>query len=134
MDSINLNFSAFEKFMSCSLRNAWIDFEDISIYFRKSSRYFDHQLYSTLDIASIQSVEEGQGIWTKFIHLLKEHPSVLNFKYLYVESVLSPRFANWFRKNDWLEIKKVYIDECPCFYITTTDFVKSVVNDLLSDI
>ena len=80
----------------------WISDDVMKVYVRKSRRYINDKLIICLDLASIEVIENkrGQGIFTAFLG----YAHALNpWDVTYIENVLAPRFARYFRNNNWCE-------------------------------
>ena len=112
------------EFLAGRQRNQWLRFSGISIYLRRSrGRCLGKGVFSTkvLDLANMEATKPGDGSWTKFIGSLKDYPDLQEtFEYLFVENVLTEKFASWFRARGWIEIGESI---CPSFYISTERFV-----------
>lgn len=80
--------------------NKWLQDETMQVYVRRSGRYVDlglgADIVSALDISSVEVVYQGKGRFTKFF----EYAQVVNpWEILYVENVLTERFAEFFLKQ-----------------------------------
>lgn len=79
-------------FLSSKDNRKWIGNDAISIYVRKSKRIFHNNFYEFFDFASIEASETGTGLFTQIIKKFEErYPN----KNIFIESVLTPRFANY---------------------------------------
>lgn len=105
-------------------------FCDILVNFRKNQRKFNDDIYKTLDITYAIADNKGCGAWTRFMDELSSCYQLIyyDFEYLYADTVLTERFANWFRKNNWKKIGQG--DGSPCFYIAVKDFYKESFSDI----
>jgi hypothetical protein len=81
-------------FINSKQRNLWIGNDSIRIYIRKSKRIFKGQFYDFFDFASIEVENPGQGLFTK---ILKEFEKKYPDKNIFIESVLTERFANYIK-------------------------------------
>ena len=82
------------NFIDSKDRNLWISNNAISIYIRKSKRNFKGNMYDFFDFASIDVTEPGSGLFTKIIKKFEEkYPD----KNIFIESVLTERFANYIK-------------------------------------
>ncbi len=103
-----------EKFLQSDFSNQWLSNELMKeVYVRKSHRRLSDVTYHCLDIANVHVFLTGQGTFTRF---LAEVIEINPFQVIYVENVLTNRFANWFRKNNWIEIPAL----APSFYLIKT--------------
>jgi len=86
--------SKISNFLDSNLRNLWISNNEISIYIRRSKRSFKGNMYDFFDFASIEVTEPGSGLFTKILEKFEElYPD----KNIFIESVLTERFANYIR-------------------------------------
>jgi hypothetical protein len=84
----------------------------MKVYVRRGRHLLEGKLRSTLDIATIDVVEQGKGTFTSFLDLAQK----LNpWDATYIENVLEPRFATYFLKRGWLEAN--FDSPTPCFYM-----------------
>lgn len=82
------------KFINSNTRNMWISNDAISIYIRRSKRSFNRNMYEFFDFASIEVTEPGEGLFTKILERFEElYPD----KNIFIESVLTERFANYIK-------------------------------------
>lgn len=84
------------------LRNAWVTWDHIDIYVRRSRHCVDGAMYDTFDLANMNSPEETRGkgsFWA-----LVEHVKTRQMLPLYVESLLNERLAESLRKRGWIEV------------------------------
>ena len=95
-------FNQCLDFLSGSKRNVWIYGDGFKVYLRKSRRLQGH----CLDIASVDVEAETQGKkrFTGILMTVEGLAIGSGFDGVFVENVLSERFADFFRKNDWREI------------------------------
>ena len=107
---------ALAVFLSSGKRNEWLHGRDIKIYVRRSQRLIDGQLRSCFDLANIQAKKPGNGSWTRLIENVQKNPTIRKeFDFIFIENVLTERFAGWFRRNDWHE----QMNLMPSFYLST---------------
>lgn len=79
-------------FLNSKDNKRWIGNDAISIYVRKSKRIFHNEIYDFFDFANIEATETGTGLFTKII---KKFEDIYPNKNIFIESVLTPRFANY---------------------------------------
>ncbi len=93
-------FIQLEQFMQSPLRNKWLEDDNIKVYVRKSQRNIgQNKLYSFLDLASFEVVEQNKGTFTNFLtELLRRYPNVN----LYVESILNPKVESILKKFNFV--------------------------------
>lgn len=84
------------NFLESSQRNLWIGNDLIKIYIRKSKRNFKGQLLDFFDFASIEVEETGQGLFTKILNKFEE---IYPDKNIFIESVLTKRFADYIKNK-----------------------------------
>jgi len=82
------------KFIKSNLRNLWISNDEIKIYIRKSKRNFKGNMYDFFDFASIDVTEPNSGLFTK---ILKKFEEEYPDKKIFIESVLTERFADYIK-------------------------------------
>ena len=108
-----------KEFLDSGMTNKWIKVGNLEIYVRKSSRTNPRhrakygKFVSCFDIANISCGCKGVGEFSAFLKslsVLKE----FGFEALYVEQVLSNRFANYFRRLGWIETNQC--GAIPSFY------------------
>lgn len=92
----------------------WLSDEKMQVYVRKGR----HCLFpgalraaTTLDIASVEVYEKGQGTWTEFI--AKAH-EMNPWEATFCESVLNEDLAVWLMKNGWQPVPGSIP---PCFFM-----------------
>lgn len=93
-----------KQFLESRQSRAWLSLKDMDIYVRKASHHCGGKLLWTIDLATItvRWKKRGTGIFTRFlVDLTRE--AVPNEFAVYVENVLTERFAEWFRRNRWHE-------------------------------
>ncbi len=117
--------SALIGFLEGRARNAWIcSGLGQEVYVRKGQRMIDGKKYNrVLDIANVTTREKKQnkGMFKRF--LLEAFVSAWGQGYeaIYVENVLTPYFADYFRRTGWIEITReddAWALALPCFYKT----------------
>jgi hypothetical protein len=81
-------------FLKSNNNRIWIGNDAISIYVRKSKRSFNGQMYDFFDFASIDATETGTGLFTQILKIFEE---IYPDKNIYIESVLTDRFANYIK-------------------------------------
>lgn len=107
------------SFLKSGLRNRWIAIGNLEVYVRISLRnnprfHRKHKIapIKCFDIANVVSHDNGVGIFTQFFESLKELKEE-GFEAIYIEQVLSERFADFFRKHGCVEIN---VSSIPSFY------------------
>ena len=81
-------------FLNSNDNRRWIGNDAISIYIRKSKRSFNGQIYDFFDFATIETTKTGTGLFTQ---ILKRFEEIYPDKNIYIESVLTDRFANYIK-------------------------------------
>lgn len=95
--------------------NLWLSDDRMEVYVRHSRRRVPHGgdvvTLKCLDIGNANVYDTGKGIFsTQFLpQAIKLNP----WDAVYAENVLTDRFANFFRKQGWLEIPGL----TPCFFL-----------------
>lgn len=109
------------EFISKPRGNSWFTNSDISLYLRMTMRKIEDEYVSVLDLANVTSHKSGKGYFRAFLvefEVLAIKHSAAEF--IYIENVLTPQFAEFFRKNGFTEIvhPALSIDRMhtPCFY------------------
>jgi hypothetical protein len=82
------------NFLNSNLRNLWISNDEIEIFIRKSKRIFNGNTYDFFDFATINVTEPNNGLFTK---ILKKFEEKYPDKNIFIESVLTERFANYIK-------------------------------------
>lgn len=82
------------NFLESNSKNIWIGNDSIKIYIRKSKRYFKGNFFDFFDFASIEVENTGQGLFTQ---ILKKFEEIYPDKNIFIESVLTERFANYIK-------------------------------------
>lgn len=101
--------------------NAWLEDETMEVYVRRTKRSLPvasvNTAVDTLDIASVEVREglRGQGRWRGFVAAAAVQARAHGVSMVHVENVLVPQFADWFRKNAWIETKHT-LEGTPSFY------------------
>jgi len=86
-----------KDFYDSGLRNSWLRNDNINIYVRKSKRFINNQMIDFLDLATIDIFPQGQGIFTKLLSRILEQFD----DNIFIESILSERFLNFFIEKDF---------------------------------
>lgn len=82
-------------------KNKWLAVDCIHIYVRKSKRFYNGIMIDCLDLASIESDKTGTGLFTKILEsIIEKYPE----KNIYIESILSDNFYNFFKKYGFVTI------------------------------
>jgi len=85
-----------DNFLKSGQRNLWIGNDEIKIYIRNSKRHFKGQMYDFFDFASIEVEKTGQGLFTQ---VLKKFEEKYPDKNIFIESVLTERFADYIKNK-----------------------------------
>lgn len=95
--------------------NVWIGSKHAEIYVRRTQRYIDGGFKQTLDLANVQIAPkyQGKGWFTKIVNICLQEAPV---DYIYIESVMTERFAAYLRRMGWKE----RAPESTCFYLPVT--------------
>ena len=114
---MNIITGELQQFIEGSaLRNKWFNLPCGKLYARKGRRYINQEMTTAFDIATVEWKEKyrGKGYFKKLIEHLDGNVSET---YLYVENVFDEWLKEYFRKNDWIEIKTdELLDEPRSFY------------------
>jgi len=100
-NTVNDFMDLLDKFMISSAKNQWIYVYGFKMYVRKSRRYYNGQWLECLDLATIESVTQGTGLFTAILEEILSKYKNLN---MFVESILTKRFYNFFLKYDFIPI------------------------------
>lgn len=84
----------------------WLQFGTIEIYVRQTVRQnpLKHGLIRTFDIANVSCGHKGCGIFTQLFDSLEDLSSY-GFGAIYIEQVMTDRFADFFRRKNCTEVK-----------------------------
>lgn len=83
-------------FLLSPVKNTWIENDEIKIYVRKSKRYFKGKVFDFFDFATIEVENTGQGLFTQ---ILKKFEETYPEKNIFIESVLTERFADYIKNK-----------------------------------
>jgi hypothetical protein len=98
-DSIEDIIVQLREFLSKPFpRNKWISSDNISIYVRQSKRFINGEHLDFLDLATIDIDPMGEKI---FINLLDRIEKEFHMYNIFIESILSDRFLNFFLKRGY---------------------------------
>lgn len=105
-----------EEFLESGHNSMWLSIDEMEIFVRKSVRQNPnkHGLIRCFDIANVNSSDKGVGHFTRFLDSLNELRDY-GFQFIYVEQVLNPRFAEFFRKRKAQEVTD--LTGTPSFFI-----------------
>lgn len=84
---------ALDEFCACAVKNAWLDGDYLSVYLRKTTRWYNNRRISCIDLSNIRDMREEdqlQGIFPEFIDYLESKG-----KTIYVENV-GPMQLRWY--------------------------------------
>lgn len=92
----------------------WLRDESLQVYVRRSLRLVEGSLVRAVDIATIVAETPGQGRGSRFLRYAQ---SICPAPYLWLESVLNPRFAKWLERQGWIRVTEPgsLADDCPSF-------------------
>lgn len=110
-------FVELEMFLKLPLRNKWIRSDVLKIYVRKSKRLLEGQHMDCIDLASMEVIEEenyGKGIFTKFLEEFMKRYSEHN---IFVESILTKRFALFFERHGFKRTKESTVHQCNMYLL-----------------
>jgi len=98
-------------FLNGHHRNQWLlsTDDEMQVYVRHAHHLINGQPTETLDIANVEVATTGKGTFTRFLEMaerLNPHQAI------FIENVMSERFANYFRRRGWGEMPT----NPPCFY------------------
>lgn len=95
--------------------NQWLQSGTMEIYVRQSIRRDPTKtiLIRTFDIANISCGHKGCGIFTQLFDSLEDLSSY-GFGAIYIEQVLTERFADFFRRKNCTEVKD--LSSIPSFF------------------
>lgn len=103
-----------DMFIKSPQKNIWIENNAIKIYIRKSKRYFKGEVNDFFDFASISVEKTGKGL---FSQILQKFEEIYPDKNIFIESVLTDRFAYYIQhklgfetdgNNNFYKIKKSF--------------------------
>lgn len=114
MAELKMNFDTFVD--SPKVKNCWVYERDLAVYVRRSIRFIKNDAVPCLDLASVEVIEEhrGMGIFTGFFQRFEEAAKKMN-RAVFVESVLTPRFRDFFLKRGY-KLHPHANELCPCLY------------------
>lgn len=98
-------------FLNSNLRNTWIGNDSIRIYIRKSKRVYNKEMLDFFDFASIDVAETSNGLFTQILKRFEEIYPNMN---IFIESVLTDRFASYIKNN--LEFEEILPNPSSNFY------------------
>jgi hypothetical protein len=116
-----------DNFLNSTKRNLWIENDEIKIYIRKSKRFFKNRVLDFFDFASIEVENTGQGLFTK---ILKKFEEIYPDKNIFIESVLTERFADYIKNKLGFEKES---DNVNNFYKIRTTIDYEIINDTYND-
>ena len=107
--------TSLSEFINSKLKVSWISPEGLHVYVRKSQRVLPitAKVVYCLDIANVSADVRNRGTFTRWLSESIETATKAEFDAIYVESVLTERFANYFRRLNWIESSH----EIPCFFL-----------------
>jgi len=81
-------------------RNKWIYIDGFKMYVRKSKRFYNKEFIDFIDLATIESDNQGTGLFTLILKEILDKYKDRNF---YVENVMTDRFLNFFKKFGFID-------------------------------
>jgi len=104
-----------EEFLRSRNSNQWLSIGPLEIYVRQSVRQNPnkHGLIRTFDIANVSCGHKGCGIFSNIFETLEDLSSY-GFGAIYIEQVISDRFAEYFRRKNCKEVKSM--GDIPSFF------------------
>jgi hypothetical protein len=120
---MHANMKNVKDFLESSYRNAWLNRDGQAVYVRKSVRVLGDQRYERVfDIANIETPEkkQGRGRFKQFLSEVETALEGTTYQAIYIENVLTVRFADYFRRTGWKETFSLKYEtdfsQSPCFY------------------
>ena len=118
-----------EQFLESDLPNAWIKFECLAIYVRKSHRINLNKdnvkatPVPVFDIANIETTKQGTGAFTRFLHHLEAVLKSTKLQIIYVENLLNNRLYNFLKRDFNFIDTNTFNDSygLPCVYKSLKD-------------
>jgi hypothetical protein len=105
-------------FFESDMRNAWIEHGGQSLYLRKALHWIGGPEHlRMIDIANVETPEkkQGKGRFKQNLAVITGEALTRGYDGIYIENVLSDRFAEYFRREKWIELDMALTD-LPCFY------------------
>jgi hypothetical protein len=100
--------------------NMWIRFEGITIYVRVTQRGLpcatEHLRVPTIDLANMQADQPGEGVLPRAL-LGIEALAREKERWVYIENVLTERFAAWWERRGYIRIPTRYHNAPGCFVL-----------------
>ena len=98
--SVNEFMELFELFLKLKEKNKWIYIDGFKMYVRKSKRFYNKEFIDFIDLATIESDNQGTGLFTLILKEILDKYKDRNF---YVENVMTDRFLNFFKKFGFID-------------------------------
>lgn len=101
--------AAIQQFIQkATARAQWFEEGEVHVYLRNAKHCIRTDkgacMLDTVDVASITVDNAGQGHFTRFLADLEEAmPKLAPTRTIFVENVLSPRFAQFFEKRGYIQ-------------------------------
>ena len=89
-----------DDFLKSGERNAWLSDDEIKIYLRNRSNRLGKTM---LDIGSVEATNPGCGKFKVLLPMILDKAFKAGRDGVYIENVITPRFASFFRKEGWTE-------------------------------
>jgi len=106
-DIVNEFIDLFDNFLKGNERNKWIYVYGFKMYVRKSKRVYNNELISVIDLATIESVKRGTGLFTLILKRILDKYKEKNF---FIENVMQRRFYNFFKKFGFVDYRNSFED------------------------
>ena len=124
-----MSLQTLEQFLESDLRNAWIKFECIQIYVRKSQRINLHKhnrktpAVPVFDIANMSASITGTGAFTKFLHHLENLLKSTKFQTIFIENLMNDRLCAFLKRDfNFIEANSINTEALlPCLYKSIGD-------------
>lgn len=102
LDTVSEFMADFDSFINQNQsQRKWLLINGFKMYVRKSKRYYNGNIIDCVDLATIESTTTGTGLFTLILEeILRKYPN----KNLYVESILTNKFYNFFKKYGFVAI------------------------------
>ncbi|MDA8120244.1 MAG: hypothetical protein M0Z85_09465 [Gammaproteobacteria bacterium] len=97
------------NFLVGKSKNGWISCGRLKVYLRKTDHCFSNSgvCLACLDIANVIVVteEQNQGVFRRWLNDVLKMAPAHGLDAVMIENVLTERFANFFRRSGWYEVK-----------------------------
>lgn len=100
-----------DAFIKSGHRNSWIyqliNGHGYNIYVRKSVRYIESSMQTSLDLANIEADIPGTGSLRNLLDLFEKSSSKAELQIVYVENVHNKRLAEFLKRRSYLPIMQI---------------------------